>query len=111
MDHSEEPSGENRRRTIRNIDQRRAVLRILLRSDRPMTVPEIVRAVERVDDVDLGGYRTGGATKRVANLLAWQVRQRRVRRVGRGLFEAVPGAFARTTRWRIDNWERVAERR
>ena len=49
--------------------------------------------------------------ERVANLLAWQVRQRRVRRVGRGILEAVPGAFARTTRWRIDNWERVAERR
>lgn len=89
----------------RNVELRRAVLRILLRANAPMRVAEIVRALEDDDHLFVEAHRAASASQRVSNLLGWQVRQGRVRRVGWGAYVVVPEAIPRTTRWRIEHWD------
>jgi hypothetical protein len=95
------------RQVPHNIELRRAVLRILLRANAPVRVSEIVRELEDEHDVFIQAYRTASASQRVSNLLGWQVRQGRVRRVGWGEYVAVPEAIPRTTRWRIEHWDEL----
>jgi hypothetical protein len=48
--------------------------------------------------------------KRVSDMLRYQVRIGRVRRVGRGLYEVIPGALSKATAWRCVNWRLEQER-
>jgi hypothetical protein len=102
-----DPDPAPERRVIRNIALRRAVLRILLRADAPVSVSEIVRILEDEHDVFVEAHREATASQRISNLLGWQARQGRVRRVRWGTYVAVPDAIPRTTRWRIDHWDEL----
>lgn len=92
---------------IRNIELRRAVLRVLLRAGGPVGVAEIVRVLEDDEHVEISAWHLASASQRVSNLLGWQVKRGRVRRVSRGRYEAIPDAIPRTTRWRIDHWDEL----
>ena len=94
-------------RPIRNIALRRAVMRVLLRARKPLRVAEIVRALEEDERVAIADLHEPSASQRISNLLGWQVRQGRVRRVARGEYLALPGAIPRTTRWRIEHWDEL----
>jgi hypothetical protein len=94
-------------RIVRNITLRRAVLRVLLRARAPMCVGDIVRHLEDDDGIAIADAHEATASQRVSNLLGWQVRQGRVRRVARGEYVAVPDVVPRTTRWRIDHWDEL----
>jgi hypothetical protein len=85
---------------LRPLDVRRAVLGVLLRAGRPMTVVEIVAGLQREIPVGISG-------KRVADVLRFQVSAGRVRRVARGVYELDPSTMSRSTRWRSLNWQRV----
>ena len=81
---------------------RRAILGHLLTARSPITVPDVVAAVS-------GAFDPEEITpKRVAEVLRYQVRLGRVRRVDRGVYQAVPEAFPKATAWRCVNWKRAA---
>jgi hypothetical protein len=50
------------------------------------------------------------AAKRISDVLRYQVRLGRVRRVERGAYEVVPGAMPKATAWRCVNWRREQQR-
>jgi hypothetical protein len=89
---------------VRRIDVRRAVLGALLGSDRALSAAELARGLGIVGDTATG--RSG--RKVIADLLAYQCRLGRIRRVGRGRYIAVPSAMSRAMRWRCDNWESIS---
>ena len=95
------------RRPIRNIALRRAVMRVLMRAREPVRVAEIVRRLEEDDHIAISDTREATASQRVSNLLGWQVRRGRVRRVARGKYLVIPDAIPRTTRWRIEHWDEL----
>lgn len=88
------------------LDLRRAVMRILLRSDDPRSLAEIVWHLQDVDGIDVVPGRDVDPHHRISDLLNWQVRRGRVRRIRRGWFEVVPDSLSRTNRWRIEHWDR-----
>ena len=98
------------RRPVRNIDLRRAVLRVLLRAGRPLRLCDIVTTLEQEEHIAIADAWEATASQRLSNLLGWQVRQGRVRRLARGIYVAVPEAIPRTTRWRIEHWDTLAHR-
>lgn len=85
---------------LRPLDVRRAVLGVLLRAGRPVSVVEIVAELQREIPVGTSG-------KRVADVLRFQVAAGRVRRAARGIYELDPTTMSPSTRWRILNWQRV----
>jgi hypothetical protein len=93
------------KRQVSNIELRRAVMRILIRANGAMLVGEIVRRLEDVDHVDVAAARVATPSQRVSNLLGWQVRRGRVKRISHGLYVAVPESIPRTTLWRIEHWD------
>lgn len=95
------------RRPIRNIALRRAVMRVLLRAKEPVRVAEIVRRLEDGDRIAIADAHEATASQRISNLLGWQVRRGRVRRIARGEYLVVPEAIPRTTRWRIEHWDEL----
>jgi hypothetical protein len=82
----------------RPIDLRRAVLGRLLASGAPVTIAALVDEMNRVFGVDVV------SPKRIADVLRYQVRLGRVRRVDRGVYQVVPGALPKATAWRCLNW-------
>lgn len=85
------------------IDLRRAVLGLLLSAGRPMTVTEVV------EHVRASGFDPNA--RRVANLLAYQMRAGRVVRRGPATYSAIAEAMSGTTRWRCLNWDRLSVQR
>ena len=82
---------------------RRAVLGTLLSANRPLTVGEIVAAIEAA------GCTTSPSLAKqshrvIADMLAYQVRARRVRRVRRATYAVVRSAISNTTQWRCRHW-------
>ncbi|CAN5590977.1 hypothetical protein BH23ACT3_BH23ACT3_14130 [soil metagenome] len=76
------------------------MLGTLLSAGEPVSIGGLV---ERLS----GEPRLGPVTpKRIADVLAQQVRMGRVRRVRRGVYEMVPGGVSRSTEWRCRNWHR-----
>lgn len=84
----------------RPIDLRRALLGHLLTAGDPVTVRGLVDALA-------GDFGADAEPKRIADMLRYQVRRGRVRRTARGVYQAMPGAFARSTAWRCVNWRRL----
>jgi hypothetical protein len=82
---------------------RHAVIGTLLRAVRPLSIGEITARVldRRPVDTVVGPL----SPKRMSDMLRFQVRQGRVRRVARGRYAAVPDGMGRTTRWRYQRWE------
>ena len=93
-------------REIRNIDLRRAVLGVLLRAGRPMSIEQIVGEL-RSQGVEASSSGRSDR-KRLGDLLGYQTRLGRVRRVGRGRYEIVADSLSRSARWRSLNWWRVS---
>ncbi len=89
---------------LRLVDLRRAVIGHLLVVGSPVTVGQVVDALADVFGRDAVG------PKRVSDLLRYQVRLGRVRRLDRGVYESVPGALSKATAWRCVNWQREQER-
>ena len=83
---------------------RRAIVGTLLRAGRPMSVAEIIATVlvSRPPIAD----RHPLTPKNTSDVLRHQTRIGRVRRVRRGVYEAIPTAWSRSTAWRYTNWER-----
>lgn len=93
---------------VRSVDLRRAVLGHLLRAGGPVLLHELVEQLAADFPDGIGDNRL--TPKRIADVLRYQVRLGRVRRVGRGVYEAVPGAMSRSTAWRCLNWRRERQR-
>jgi hypothetical protein len=85
-------------------DLRRMVLGVLIRAGRPMTVAEVVAAVE-VDGPPLHLRPGQHAHKVLADLLRQQVRAGRVRRVARGTYTV--GTLSPSMRWRSLHWREL----
>ena len=83
------------------------MLRVLLLSDGPVTVAEVVAHVSEVDGFDLGAGRTTTPSQRIASILRWQVRRRTALRVGRSSYTIDRAALPNTSRWRILHWDRL----
>jgi hypothetical protein len=79
---------------ISGLDLRYALTTLLLRARVPLTVPELVRALERE-----GFAVWGRPSKEVSDALRWEVGRGRVVRVRRGVYMA--GKMPKQTRSRI----------
>jgi len=105
------PSCGVERQAISGLLLRRAVIGILLAAGEPLTAREIAA------DLRLGGVTTNpllskGTSRVVADLLAYQARVGRVRKLGPATFVVLPGSMSRSTRWRCLRWrDEVARRR
>lgn len=87
---------------LSGLDLRYALTTVLLRAGVPLTVPELVRALERD-----GFTSCGRASKEVSDALRWEIGRGRVVRVRRGVY--VVGSMPKQTRSRITR--RVADLR
>lgn len=87
---------------LSGLDLRYALTTVLLRAGVPLTVPELVHALER------DGFRSWERpSKAVSDALRWEIGRGRVVRVRRGVY--VVGAMPKQTRSRITR--RVADLR
>jgi hypothetical protein len=85
---------------------RRAVLGILLSTNGPLALAEIVDTLRRA------GYTTNPLLAKpphgiIANLLDYQEGRGRVIRTMRGEYAVVGETFSQSTRWRYRNWQRL----
>ncbi len=85
------------------LDLRRAVLSHLMRTGAPVRLATLVAALRP----DFGPYADA---KRVSDVLRYQARLGRARRVARGTYQYVPGSVPRTTAWRCHNWRQERAR-
>ena len=97
----------------RPIDVRRAVLGVFIRCAIAgvadgvadgISLSQIRAALLSHDGIELEG-------KRLADLVRWQMRRGRVRRVRRGHYAFVLGSMSRSSAWRCLHWQDVARRR
>ena len=72
-----------------------------------MEVREVLAVLHAHGVAPATGAKT--ATGVLANLLGYQVRTGRVRRVTRGRYEVVPWDMSRSTRWRYFHWYRMLD--
>jgi hypothetical protein len=91
------------RLSLSPVDLRRAVLGHLIRAGGPVAVGDLSDGLVREFGPAAGG-------KRLADLLRYQARLGRVRRVRRGVYQFVPGSLSKTTAWRCVNWRTERER-
>ena len=82
---------------------RRAIVGTLLRASRPMSVAEIIATVLVSRPLIADGHPL--TPKNTSDVLGYQTRIGRVRRVRRGVYEAIPATWPRSTAWRYINWE------
>lgn len=85
---------------------RRAVLGILLGTNAPMTLTDIVESLRHA------GFTTNPTLTKpphgvIANLLDYQEGRGRVIRTARGEYVVVPTSFSASTKWRYRNWRRL----
>lgn len=85
---------------------RRAVLGTVMSMSKSRSASGPVSVTEIVGVLAATGLVDPVSPKRVADVLGHQSRAGRVRRVRRGVYEVVPGAYSRTTIWRCVNWRR-----
>lgn len=78
---------------------------ILLAAGRPLRVEEVVEELHRAG-VRPSERLTKSERQTIGDLLAYQVRAGRVRRVSRGVYAVVPESMSRSTRWRRLHWQR-----
>jgi hypothetical protein len=91
------------------ISMRRAIVGTLLRAGRPMSITELNAAVlVSRSAADTAQLLT---PKLISDVLRYQIRLGRVRRVRRGVYEAIPAAWSRSTAWRYVNWETTWDQR
>lgn len=86
-----------------------AVVGVLLNEGRPMSIAQVRAAVLDVRPIEL---LVGELTpKRLSDALRYYSSRGIVRRVGRGVYVAVPTGLSRTTAWRYRRWERRFDQR
>ncbi len=90
-------------RAIGGLTLRRAVFGMFFEAGRPLSVPEVVAALA-ASGVKVGEHLAKPEHMVIADMLAYQVRAGRLRRVRRGIYDVVPGALSRSTRWRCRHW-------
>jgi hypothetical protein len=88
---------------MNDINLRRAIVGTVLRADRPMTVAEVIDAVVSSRPATNNGAPL--SPRFTADVLRYQARLGRLRRVRRGEYVAIRDAWSRTTAWRYANWE------
>jgi hypothetical protein len=92
----------------RNIDLRRAVLGVLIRRrGDSVSLHEICAELVERDRLIM----RAPVSKRVSDVLRWQMRRGRVVRVKRGSYRFVPGSMSASTTWRCLHWRHVADQR
>ena len=90
-------------RSISGLTLRRAVFAILLEERGPLTVGEVVEALHAAGVTTYSW--TGKPTHRVvADMLAYQVRGGRVRRVERATYQVIASSMSRSTQRRCRQW-------
>lgn len=94
---------------LRNIDIRRAILGVLSRERRPLSIGEVIDRLS-ADGVDLARIAGVSARQRVSDVLRYQRMKGRVERVARGRYRYVSGSVAHSTLWRCENWRAVSRR-
>ena len=104
------PSVDVEPHAISGLLLRRAALGILLAAREPLTAREVG------DLLRLGGATTQpkllkGPSRVIADLLAYQVRIGKVRKVGPATFVVLPASMSRSTRWRCLHWRDEVLRR
>ena len=82
---------------------RRAIVGTLLRASRPMSVAEIIATVLVSRPLIADGHPL--TPKNTSDVLRYQTRIGRARRARRGVYEAIPSTWVRSTAWRYINWE------
>jgi hypothetical protein len=97
-------------RAVSNIDLRRAVLGILLRAGEPTTITEIIDALAS-QGVTTNLLLARSPAEVVSDLLRYQTRIGRVRKVARATYLVCPDGFSRSTRWRCLHWREMMLRR
>jgi len=85
---------------------RRAVLGVLLEARAPCSISDIV-AVLAAAGVSTSPQIVSGPGRVVADLLRYQHRLGRVRRVRRGVYEVVPTGMSAAMRSRCRHWRRL----
>lgn len=86
---------------IYGLTLRRALFAVLLDAGRAVTVAEVVDALHSAGvTVD----RSKPVNKVIADMLAYQVRAGRVRRLGRAIYALIPTALSRSTQRRCRLW-------
>lgn len=95
--------------SISGLTLRRAVFAVLLNAGGPVTVGEVVKALHAAGVTSYSW--TGKPTHRVvADMLAYQVRAGRVRRVERATYQVIPASMSRSTQRRCRQWrERLSD--
>lgn len=76
---------------------RRAALAVLIQAGRPVSLHELAMALA-------ADFHERPSPQQLSDLMRYQVRRGRVRRVGRGLYAYVPGSLSKSTAWRCVNW-------
>lgn len=82
------------------VDVRRALLGQLLEAGGPVPIEVLVGHLAAAFGHDVA------SPKRASDILRYQMRLGRVRRVARGTYEAEPRAMSRSMIWRCINWRR-----
>ena len=82
---------------------RRAVLGILLAAGEPLTARDIA-ATLRLGGVTTKPMLSKGTSRVVADVLAYQERVGKVRKLGPATFFVLPASMSRSTRWRCLHW-------
>jgi hypothetical protein len=90
-------------RFLSPVDLRRAVLGHLVGAGSPVPLQDVC-------DTLRPEFGLLADPKRVSDVLRYQARLGRVRRVRRGVYEYVPGSVSRATLWRCRNWRSEKER-
>lgn len=87
---------------------RRAVLGILLAAGEPLTAQEVADTLHRCG-ATTKTMLLKGPSRVIADLLAYQARMGKVRKVGPALFGVIPTSMSRSTRWRCLHWRNELE--
>lgn len=92
--------------SVFNIELRRAVLGIMLLTRSPMTLAELEAALLAIGVITRPGLvRT--ANRVLSDVLSYQVRLGRVRRIKRGVYQVIPESMNATMRWRCQRVVRL----
>ena len=88
---------------IAGLRLRRAVLGTLLTANHPLSVADVVAAIQAAGFTTLP-HRAKPSHRIVADMLAYQVRAGRVRRTARATYAPNRDRIPKTTQWRCRHW-------
>ena len=101
-DSSSTEAPRSERTSVSNLELRRAVLGILLLGARAMSLAEVDCELRTIG-VLTGSRSARGSNQVLSDLLGYQCRLGRVRRVAQGSYAPVPDAMSISMRWRCQH--------